>query len=151
MDTVLQKKGNSQLVKNQCSAECTSSHKPSTMEVFPWTHQLLLQILPNLSDTLSPLYRVLQKRVPWRWDKEQQDAFDYTKSQLTTDRVLVHYDSAKSIVLAGDASPYGLGAVLSHKLDNGEEKPIAFASRSLAPAEKQYSQLKIETLQSCLG
>ena len=109
------------------------------------------KFMPNLSNTLSPLYRLLQKGTRWQWGKEQQDAFETAKSQLTTDRVLVHYDPTKSIILACDASPYGLGAVLSHKLDNGEEKPIAFASRSLAAAEKQYSQLEKEALAIVFG
>ncbi len=108
------------------------------------------KFLPNLSDTLSPLYRLLQKGMAWKWDQEQQDAFEFSKRQLTTDRVLTHYDPTKSIILACDASPYGLGAVLSHKLDNGEEKPIAFASRSLAPAE-QYSQLEKDGLAIVFG
>ena len=102
-----------------------------------------MQVLPNLADTVS---FILQKRVQWKWRKEQQGAFETAKSQLATDRILVHYDPSKPIIMACDVSPYGLGAVISHKLPSGEEKPIAFASRSLASAEKQYSQLEKEAL-----
>ena len=109
------------------------------------------KFMPNIADTLSPLYRLLQKRVQWKWGKEQQKAFETAKSQLTTDRILAHYDPSKPIIMACDASPYGLGAVISHKLPSGEEKPIAFASRSLASAEKQYSQLEKEALAIVFG
>lgn len=109
------------------------------------------KFLPNLSGNLSPLYRLLQKKARWEWGPEQQKAFETTKSQLSSDRVLVHYDPDKPIILACDASPYGLGAVLSHKLENGEEKPIAYTSRSLAPAEKKYSQIEKEALAIVFG
>ena len=72
------------------------------------------------------------------WESKHQSAFDYDK---TSDTVLAHYDQTKTLILACDASPYGIGAVLSHTIEDGSERPIAFASRTLGPAEKRYSQL----------
>ena len=54
--------------------------------------------------------------------------------------------SAKPIVVSCDASPYGIGAVLSHVDSDGLEHPVAFASRKLASAERNYSQLDKEGL-----
>ena len=56
--------------------------------------------------------------------------------------ILVHYDLQKPIVLATNTSSWGVGAVLSHVYPNGEERLIAFASRSLSTAEKNYSQIE---------
>ena len=53
-----------------------------------------------------------------------QEAFTRAKDLLTSDRLLVHYDPSLEVVVAGDASEYGIGAVLSHKMPGGEEKPI---------------------------
>lgn len=109
------------------------------------------KFLPHLSSTLSPLYSLLQKQSQWTWGNSQREAFQKAKAQLTSDCLLVHYDPDRELVLACDASPYGIGAVLSHKMDDGQEKPVAFASRSLAPAERKYSQLDREALAIIFG
>ena len=57
-------------------------------------------------------------------------------------QLLVHYDPSLQLILTCDASAYRLGAVLSHKLPDGSEKNIAFASRTLSLTEKKFAQLE---------
>ena len=89
------------------------------------------RFMGNLSGILAPLYELLQKDQPWKWGDDQQRAFDKSKELLQSSRVLVHYDPKLPLILSCDASPSSVGAVLSHKMADGSDKPIAFASRSL--------------------
>jgi len=96
-----------------------------------------VKFLPDLSHVLAPLYRLLQKSAKWVWEEQQQKVFKEVKSMLTSDCLLAHFDPTEDLILACDASPYGVGAVLSHRYSDGQERPIAFASRSLGAAEKK--------------
>ena len=104
------------------------------------------KFLPNMSSKLAPLYALLRKSKTWSWSTKEDAAFQVAKDALQTDSLLVHFDPAKPLILACDASQYGIGAVLSHKMDDGHERPIAYVSRTLNPAEKRYSQLDKEAL-----
>ncbi|XP_061584204.1 LOW QUALITY PROTEIN: uncharacterized protein K02A2.6-like [Cololabis saira] len=109
------------------------------------------RFLPNLSSLLSPLHSLLRKDVRWSWGPTQQEAFEMSKTLLQSSQVLVHYDTKKEVVLACDASPYGVGAVLSHRMPDGSERPVGFVSRTLTAAERNYSQLDKEGLAVMFG
>ena len=98
------------------------------------------RFLPNLSHKLAPLHHLLQKGVKWEWTENCMQAFQDVETVLT------HFKPALAVTLACDASPYRLGAVLSHVLSNGTEQPIAYASQTLSSAEKNYSQIDKEAL-----
>ena len=59
---------------------------------------------------------------------------------------MVHFDPSKDLILSCDTSPYGVGGVLGHKMEDSSEKPSAFTSRTRLDAEKKYSQLEKEAL-----
>ena len=73
------------------------------------------------------------------------------KDQLSSDQVLAHYDTTLSVSLACDASQYGVGAVISHLIPDGTEHPIAYGSRTLTKAEKNYAQIEREAAAIIFG
>ena len=85
----------------------------------------------------------------WKWSSEQDKAFEKSKELLTSSRLLVHFNPKLPLLLACDASAYGIGAVLAHKISDGSEKPIGYASLTLNSTEQNYSQLEKEGL-SCI-
>ena len=109
------------------------------------------RLLPNLSHILYPLHQLLQKNVTWVWKREHQKAFDATKQMLSSDRVLAHYDVNRPVKLFCDASAYGLGACLVNIMDDGSQKPIAYASRTLSKPERAYAQIEREGLSLVFG
>ncbi len=95
--------------------------------------------------------RERHKDTTWQWGKAQQEAFEHSKVMFRSPKLLVHYNPNLPLVLTCDASPYGIGSVLSHTMPDGVEKPVAFASRTLIPAEKNYAQIKRESLAIVFG
>nr|XP_039266339.1 uncharacterized protein K02A2.6-like [Styela clava] len=103
------------------------------------------KFIKNLSTVAAPLYELLRSNVRWHWNKRQVEAFKKTKSLLCNAPCLAHFDGNAAVIVSADASPYGIGAVLSVITQEGE-RPVAFASRSLSKPERNYSQLDREGL-----
>ena len=89
---------------------------------------------------------MLESNYQWSWTDQCEEAFSQVKVMIAEDLVLTHYDPDLPLQLACDASPVGIGAVLSHVMADGTEQPIAFASRSLSKAERNYAQIDKEAL-----
>ena len=104
------------------------------------------RFIPNLATLVSDLNELLKEKVKWHWGSKQNRAFSKVKELLSSASVLTHFDPNLPIVVASDASPTGLGAVISHIFPDRTERPIAFASRTLSPAERNYSQIEREAL-----
>lgn len=106
--------------------------------------------IKNASSILSPLHNLLQKQVTWDWNAAHDKAVAAVKSALTSEHTLAHFNPDATLILTVDASPTGLGAILS-QVQNGVEKPVAFMSRALSSAEKRYSQIQKEATAIIFG
>lgn len=108
--------------------------------------QYLAPYIPKFSEKAEPLRGLLKKDVPFLWMEDHQNAFNMLKSTISAEACLRYYDPQKATVLEVDASMKGLGACLSQ-----EDKPIAFASKSLSAAQANYSNIERETLALVFG
>ena len=80
------------------------------------------------------------------WTAKCQEAFEKIKKTLMSELFLTHYNLDLEIIVANDASSYGVGACILHNMTDGTLKAIAHASRALLPAEKSYSKTEKESL-----
>lgn len=93
------------------------------------------------SDVLAPLSKLTSKNVKWEWTEEQQKAFDCMKKIISREVLLSYPDFSKPFDIHTDASHTQLGAVLSQN-----NKPLAFYSRKLNPAQTRYTTTERELL-----
>ncbi len=110
----------------------------------------------DISTVLEPLTRLLKgvksanarsnRKIQLKWTDEQQVAFEELKSRVAQNTVLEMPDWKKPFGLATDASSVGIGAVLFQTSDDGIERPVAFFSRVLNDAERNYSTTDRELL-----
>ena len=104
------------------------------------------RFIKGFATIAKPLHHLTEKTTPFQWTVQCQKSFDDLKQCLTTAPVLAFPDFSKPFILDTDASDTGIGAVLSQTDDNGREKVIAFASRTLSKPERRYCVTRKELL-----
>nr|XP_061811684.1 uncharacterized protein K02A2.6-like [Nerophis lumbriciformis] len=137
--------------KVKAVVEAPSPKNVSQLRSFLGLLTYYAKFVPNLANALKPLHEFLNKTKKWKWTYKCETAFKEVKTALSQSEVLTHFDPTLPIQLACDASPYGVGAVVSHIMPSGDERPIAFASRTLSKAESNYAQIEREALSIVFG
>ena len=135
----------------QATQEVPVPENPTELKSFLWVVNYYRKFIPDMSTLVNPLNRLLAHDVPWGWTQDCQKAFRKLKEALLNSPLLAHYDPNQPVRLAADASSYGLGAVLSHVSNDGEERPIAYESRTLSSSEQNYAMIEKEALTMVFG
>ena len=76
------------------------------------------------------LHVLVRKEQKWKWEKEQEEAFEKLKAGFTTEPVLAIPDIDKEIRVEADASDYATGGVLSTKYEDGKWRPVVMRASS---------------------
>ncbi|KAJ9519727.1 hypothetical protein QJQ45_013405 [Haematococcus lacustris] len=108
------------------------------------------RFVKNFADIAAPLTALTQadghdKQGKVAWGPAQQSAFEALKTALTSAPVLIAPDPAQPYTLRCDASGIGIGAVLSQG-KGPAERVVAYHSRKLLPAERNYPTHEQELL-----
>src|SRR6266498_3013466 len=104
------------------------------------------KFIKDLSKLLKLLRGLLKKDVKFLWGSKEQETFKELKKILMEAPVLLFPNFDKPFVLYTDVSLKGLRAVLEQENENGNLRPVAYASRSLTLAEKNYHTTDLECL-----
>ena len=128
--------------KVQAILEISPPSKRKELKKFLGMVNYYRDMWPRRSEILAPLTALLTSPgVPWKREKKHQDAFTTMKRTIAKDTILAFPSFEKPFTIHTDASKVQLGAVISQ-----DEKPIAFYSRKLNPAQTRYTTTERELL-----
>ena len=105
-----------------------------------------IRFVPAYASVVRPMADLLKKDRPFQWSEEQQAAFTKVKQLISTSPVMRPFDPHLPTIVTSDASDRGAGAVLTQIQPGGEERPVAYWSRSFTDAESRYSVSEKEAL-----
>ena len=103
--------------------------------------QYVARFIPNFATIVNPLRELTKLDTTWCWDQRCETAFQALKDALTNTSTMTYFDPNVPSEVLADASPCGLGAILTQ---NG--KVVSYASRALSEVEQRYSQTEREML-----
>ncbi|TPX30033.1 hypothetical protein SmJEL517_g06288, partial [Synchytrium microbalum] len=104
------------------------------------------RFIPDFSLKAASLFDLLHGATPWKWETSEKEAFEYLKTSLISAPILATPQMTRQFLVQTDASHHGLGAVLSQLDESGNEKVVAYASRTLQQGEKKWDTRELEAL-----
>ena len=104
------------------------------------------QFIKGYATLTEPLRQLTKKGTPFLWKEQQQKSFNKLKECLTEAGTMAYYQPKAETKVIVDASPVGLGAILTQRQKDGSFKPVAYASHALSSTEQRYSQTEREGL-----
>ncbi|XP_043229817.1 uncharacterized protein K02A2.6-like, partial [Amphibalanus amphitrite] len=104
------------------------------------------RFVPQYSAVVRPLAIMLKKDATFQWTKEANDAFNEVKWLISARPVMKPFSARLRTIVTTDASDRGAGAMLTQIQPDGEERPVAYWSRSFTDAESRYSVSEKEAL-----
>jgi len=96
------------------------------------------QFVKDFAKIVRPLHEMTRKENKWSWGERQQKAFEELKERFITEPVLVTLDLDKEMRVEADASDFVTGEVLSMKCEDEKWRPVAYISKLLNEAERNY-------------
>ena len=96
------------------------------------------QFVKDFAKLARPLNNLTRKEEKWKWEVEQQEAFEQLKTVFTSRPLLVAPDLDKELRVEADASNFATGGVLSIKCEDNKWRPVAYISKSLNKTKKNY-------------
>ena len=104
------------------------------------------KFIPGFATIATPLTELTQRSAKFVWLEKHQQAFLSLKNYLCSAPILAYPQFTKPFIVQTDASDVGLGAILAQIDDEGKERVIAYASRTLSRRERNYSAMEKEAL-----
>jgi len=120
--------------------------KQKDVQQFIGLAQFYHQYINNFADIALPLTSLLGEGVEFSWDASKERAFTALKEAISKAPVLRIFDPDLPTTVETDASGFALGAVLFQTDEHGESRPVAFTSRKLNSAERNYPTHEQELL-----
>ena len=106
--------------------------------------------IPKMNDLVMPIQALLKKQslTKWKWSKECDDALNKIKTIINKREALAPFetDEKKNVLLSGDASDIGMGAVLEQEQADGTMRPVLYWSSQFRKYELNYSVSEKEAL-----
>ena len=96
------------------------------------------QFVKDFAKIAKPLHEMTRKETKWSWGEKQQRVFEELKERFMMEPVLVTLDLDKEIRVEVDMSDFAMGGVLSMKCEDERWRPVAYISKSLNEAERNY-------------